>query len=315
MNSNNKLALYEYVREHLSEFKKEGILGYGGQGKVYKSCNNKMCLAIKKSYLNNQESKYMDTPYSRGALKYGIFIELAASKLINQLIFQGVSPHFIVSYTNDYKERDGICNEEYPYTGYHFIEYVYDSKTWSDWVREDHNIDMWYNAYFQIVSALYALRKYFNMTHLDLHAENILVRTVKKGGYWHYKIEGQDYYVPNLGFRVYIIDFGHAWIPDIFQSWFIRQRYDSKRINRSFDINELFKSSKGYSKSPKEFKDEIKKIIKKLKTKRFSAIIKEFWGNLYASHTTENLLETFDMDIKLNTKTIQKELRHLVIQT
>ena len=310
---NNKLALYEYVRSHLEDFKKQTVLGSGGQGKVYKACDNKMCLAITKGYLSNKEAKYIDTPYKPAALKYGIFIELAASKLINQLIFQNVSPHFVTSYTNDYTERDGICNEKYPYTSLHYIEYIYDSVTWSEWVREEHLITYWYNAYFQIVSALYSLRKFFNMTHLDLHAENILVKRIAPGGYWHYKIEGTDYYVPNLGFRVYIIDFGHAWIPDVFQSWFIRQRYDSRRVNRSFDINELFKSSKGYSRSPKEFKKEIKKLIKKLTTDRFSTIIKEFWSERY-SKQSGNLIETFDADIKLSTKTVQPELKHLIRQ-
>jgi serine/threonine protein kinase len=311
--NNSKLALYEYVRSHLSDFKKETVLGSGGQGKVYKACDNKMCLAVKKGYLTEKEAKYIDTPYKQAALKYGIFIELAASKLINQLIFQGVSPHFVTSYTNDYAERDGICNEKYPYTSLHYIEYIYDSMTWSDWVREPHLIDAWYNAYFQIVSALYSLRKFFNMTHLDLHAENILVKKITPGGFWHYKIEGQDYYVPNLGFRIYIIDFGHAWIPDVFQSWFIRQRYDSRRVNRSFDINELFKSSEGYARSPKEFKKEIKKLIKRLKTNKFSTIIKEFWAERYATKPSQ-IIEVFDADIKLSTKTVQPELKHLVIQ-
>jgi len=316
MNSINRERLYFDVRENLDEFEKEEIIGSGGQGKVYKASNDRVSIAIKKSYLNNLESRYIDTPYERGALKYGHFIELAADKLINQLIFTGVSPHFVVSYTYDYKERDGICNEEYPYTGYHFIEYIYNSQTWGDWVREEHSIDMWYNAYFQITTALYALRKYFNMTHLDLHDENILVKRVEPGGYYHYHIDDVDYYLPNLGFRIYIIDFGHAWIPDFFQSWFIRQRYDSKKVNRSFDINELVKSSKGYSKAPKEFKTEMRSLIKHLKSKKFSTIIREFWGERYRKKPSrQTLLEKFDNTIELNESLIPKELRHLLTKS
>lgn len=307
----NLQELYEYVKTHIDEFKKSDVLGEGGQGKVYKFCKQKLCIAVKKSYLDSDKSKYIKNPYSREALKEGHFVELAASKLVNQLILQKISQHFTLSFTNHYKERNGICSDEYPYAGYHAIEYISNAETWDNWVRKKHDIEKWYNAYFQIIIALYSIKKYFNMTHLDLHPENILVQKIKPGGYWEYIINNDHYYVPNLGFKIYILDFGHAWIPGIFETWFIRNRYISKRVKRSFDLNQLFNITKSFSQSPKEFKDEIKMIIKKLKTESFSKVLL-FFKQHYKEKQHKKKLDTFTIGKKLIKKSIPKQLQHAV---
>lgn len=314
MKLNNIQDLYDYVINHIDDFKKYDHIGSGGQGKVYKLCDkNKLCIAVKKSYLDTDESKYLKTPYSSKALQEGHFIEMASSKLINQLILQKISPHFALSFTNYYKERDGICNDEYPYAGYHYIQYIDKSETWDKWVRKKHEIEYWYNAYFQIIYALYSIKKYFNMTHLDLHPENILVQKIKPGGYWEYIINDEHYYIPNLGFRIYILDFGHAWVPGIFQSWFIRERYKSKRVKRSFDLKQLFNITKSFSQSPKEFKDEIKMIIQKLKSESFSKVLL-FFKNHYHENPNKKILDTFTIGKKLIITSIPKQLKRVVVK-
>ena len=310
----NKIQdLYEYVISHIDEFKKQEYVGRGGQGAVYKYCNKKMCIAVKKSYLDNEESEFIKTPYSKNALKEGHFIEMAVSKLMNQIILQNISPHFVLSFMNDYKERDGICNEKYPYAGYHYIQYIDNSITWDKWVSKKHPIEHWYNAYFQIMVGLYAMNKYFNMKHLDLHPENILVQKIQPKGYWEYIINNEHYHVPNLGFRIYIIDYGHAWVPHVFESWFIRSRYKSNRVKRSFDINKLFNITKSYSQSPKEFKEDIKQLIKRLKYDSFSKILL-FFKKYYSNNRYKKKLDTFTIGKKLITTSIPRQLKKTVVK-
>ena len=69
------------------------------------------------------------------------------------------------------------------------------------------------NCVFQICAGLYALEKFYDMTHNDLHYGNILVHEITPGGFWHYKIDGHNYYVPNLGYVFLLWDMGMAHIP------------------------------------------------------------------------------------------------------
>lgn len=316
-------VLYNYFKKMLKDkdpftkVKKIDVLGEGGQGKVYRYClqNLKKCVAVKKMYLNNKEGKYLKDIYNKNAYKESVYIELLAMKLVNELIIQKVCPNYILNYDFLYKDRDGICSDIYPYTMYFFNEYIEGAELYTDWVKRHHSIEEWYNAYFQITVAIYALQRHFNMTHLDLHSDNIIVKRVTMGGYWEYKINNEKYYVPNYGYIFYINDFGHAWIPNQFKSWFIRQRYNKKRINKSFDIMNLFKSTFKFSVSPPKFKNTIKDIIKELKNdKLFTNIISKVW-DYYKAHPNTNLIEKYDLDKDLNIKNIPIELRDLVIRT
>ena len=50
--------------------------------------------------------------------------------------------------------------------------------------------------------------KYINAFHNDAHAGNFLYHRIKPGGYFHYNIYGQDFYLENIGFLWVIWDFG-----------------------------------------------------------------------------------------------------------
>lgn len=287
---------------------KDKILGRGYQGTVYKycynndDCKNKDFLAVKKIYLNQKESKYIDDALNIKAFKYGNYIELASSILVNQLLFQNISQNFIFNYSHEYIERDGICSDKYPYSSYHFNEYIDNAITFGEWITYPHQVNELYNAYFQIVSGVYALQKYFNMTHLDLHGANILVKTVKKGGYWEYIIHDNTYIVPNLGYVFYIGDFGQASLK--------KTKY---KIHKSFDIYTLFKSTIHKSVSSDTFKKNIKKFIKKVRLSDSTpAVIYEFWGLKYQYSNDKDIIERFDMTKKLKIKDINIKLRHFV---
>lgn len=286
-----------------NKLKKVQFLGQGYQGTVYKYCTiNCTPIAIKKIYLDEKESKYITDQLNKKALKYGNYIELASAKLINQILLQNISPNFIFNYSNNYIERNGICSDIYPYSSYHYNEFIGDSETYTEWVQKQHSIALWYNAYFQIVSAIYTLQKYFNMTHLDLHAANIIVKKVKKGGYWKYIIGNNSFYVPNLGYIFYIGDFGQAYIPEL-------KRH--KKVNNGMDISQLFRSTLHISVSSETFKKNIRKLVRKMKDSDISDILYEYWGNKYITKS-KDIIETYNMNKQLQIKNIPVELQKYI---
>jgi len=294
------------------DLKKKDLLGKGYQGIVYNYCDKKNCVAVKKVFLENKQARYLKNPFSIPALKYENFIELASMKLTNPIVLQKICPHFILHYKSTIKKSEAPCEDEYPYSSKYYNEYIDGGITYTKWVKQMHTKNEWYNAYFQITVAIYCLQKYFNMIHLDLHSDNILVKRVKSGGYWKYIINGKSYYVPNYGFIFFINDFGHAWIPENFQSWIVRKKYKTKVIHKNFDIMKLFNSTLNFSTSSPSFKNEIKQIIKDLETnKNFTDIIESMWDNYLKRQT--NIIESYNLDKPVSLSEVPKELHYLIL--
>jgi len=327
MELSNRIKVYNKYKKLLKSvnhdtqkhFIKDSVLGEGLQGKVYKYCNKTNCLkdpvAIKKIYIEKKQAKYINNTLDKKALKYGNYIELAAGKLINQLLLQNITPNFAFNYANTFSERNGICDNIYPYSSYYYNEYIGDAETYEDWVDERHNADEWNNVYFQVIVNIYILQKYFNMIHLDLHARNILVKKIKKGGFWKYIINGQVYKIPNLGFQIYILDFGFAWMPDLFKSEY------RLKVHRGYDLQKLFRSTLNYSTSSDSFKKKIRVIINRLKNEKdttFTSIIDDIFSSSYGNKSknaqdhTLKIIQVYNTDLVLNTNTLPKVLRSYV---
>ena len=291
---------------------KKGILGSGYQGTVFKYCkgNTNTCVAVKKLYLDHDESKFIDEPFKKRVFKFGSFIELASMQLTNQLVLQSICPNFVLNYHYYIKPHIGICNEDYPNKMYIYNEYISDATTYTDWIKQQHELPLYYNAYFQISVALYALLKYFNMKHIDLHSGNILVKKIPAGGYWKYTIDNSTYYVPNLGYIFLINDFGQAWIPNNFKVWFNSLR----KPRQSYDIQHLFNSTLDFSTSPPEFKKEIRKLIRRLyKNESFADVIYDMWYDMYSTKPSGKLIDAFNLNKRLKIINIHSNLRNLVV--
>ena len=188
------LCLLQFVLYLPLQIVKDKLLGRGYQGTVYSYCDKRTCVAVKKMYLENRQVRFLKKPFSHNALKYENFIELAVMRMTNELVLQKISPHFILHYKSTFKKREeGACTDQYLYSSKYYNELISGSETFTQWVKNKHDIDTWYNAYFQITTAIYCLQSYFNLTHLDLHSDNILVKRVKPGGVWKYKINGKNY--------------------------------------------------------------------------------------------------------------------------
>jgi hypothetical protein len=92
---------------------------------------------------------------------------------------------------------------------------------------------------FQVLHGLAALNKYYGIVHFDLHLSNVLVTKISTGSFnrwWHYRIGGTDYYIPNQGYIFKIWDFGRANYIDYDNKSDIKIK-TSKQFQRFFDFN------------------------------------------------------------------------------
>lgn len=323
---------------------REEVLGKGEQGTVYKANveDKRRVLAVKKLYLERKAANFVKAPFSKNALKHEGFIEYMILQLTNTLVLQRVCPHFVLNYGYGHENRKGVCDDLYPKKMYIFNEYISNSESLYSWMEDIHSEREYFNVFFQIMIALAAIQRKFNLVHSDLHGENIFVKKVKKGGYWKYKLDGKTYYVPNLGYFVILNDFGHGWIEYITESWYIRQslRRELKGTNMtrsSVDVVEAFMTvleDSNASDSVKNIIEEAVTLVKLQKGKALSLedLIYTVWGSYFFAvdvadkKETEELckskpwfcyfmkpkkgimLEAYDLDKTINLKKIPTDL-------
>lgn len=246
--------------ESLFELKK---LSSGIEGIVYKATANKKykreeknVIVVKKIDLAElKETKDLDrltakaTPesiyklyQSESAFRNPALIEIISNTLLNQLVLQNICPNYVLNYYWDLtidKSDSSKRSKRYINIYNEYINY----SDFSSWAESKHTNKYWFNALFQIMIGLAAMKRYFNLLHTDFHTGNILVQKVKPGGYWLYTINGNNYYLPNLGFVFLISDFGFGWIPNKMQiDWYYKSRlqYINKSGQNFYDVYYFF---------------------------------------------------------------------------
>ena len=284
-----------YVYKDLSDIFIKKEIASGVEGVVYKSIfkgpkqkNNEFIMkkinlktiksgkGITKSELDLTPDQIYTLFYSNRSFKKPSLIEIISSTLTNQLVFQNICPHFAINYYWDYRNNVITLYNEY-------INYTFES-----WIQQKHSNQIWFNALFQIMYALASIKQIFNMLHTDLHIGNILVQKIKKGGYWIYKLNGVDYYLPNLGYVFIISDFGFSWIPNkLYISWYYKNRlkYITKNGQEFYDLFDFIDSIKTIKNIPSYFVSEIDKLFNS----------KESY--VYTSDYPENTLDDYPKDI------------------
>jgi hypothetical protein len=188
-------------------------------------CNERVChctenprfLALKKIPTSSVEYKLSKDPLSPAALSTELWAEILCMRLCNVLVDNKVTPNLplYVSYF-----RCNSCtfvNEKLTKSSGNpcvlLVNELANAGDLKQWSKEPRSTAEWMNAYFQIFNALYALQKFFNLTHHDLHWGNVLVHKIPPGGFYRYRINGETYDVPNLGWLFVLWDFGYARIP------------------------------------------------------------------------------------------------------
>ena len=72
------------------------------------------------------------------------------------------------------------------------------------------NKEMLENTVSQIFMALIFFYNETKCSHNDCHWGNFLYHKVNKGGYYHYRIYGKDYYIKNMGYLWVSWDYGYV---------------------------------------------------------------------------------------------------------
>ena len=146
--------------------------------------------------------------YSDNALN-----ELLVNAVLQHLLTNSVTPHLLHVHQLYYDPRDGasMCMERFDYNLDEFASY---KKNW--WSLEKMGA-----LVFQCLHALYVLQTTVQFKHHDLHDQNIaLVRItddmafrgqhLRSASHFVYSVDDQQYYVPNFGYIVKVIDMGFA---------------------------------------------------------------------------------------------------------
>jgi hypothetical protein len=248
----------------LKSFRRPKQIGAGAEGNVYitqftKKVHFRDNVVLKAINLEKKTLEKIDDTKNlhkqiieKFALTSPMFIELIAGTLTNQLILQNICPHYSMNYYWDFTENYLVTMNEFA-----------NRNDFHTWAQSVHSEDVWFNALFQIMTGIIAMQKYFNMTHTDLHTQNILVYKVKSGGYWTYTIDNFKYYLPNLGFVFLIHDLGFAWIPDnLYVDWHLEQTmsFVTQHGRKYYDIASFIgyiHKTKSY-KTPQRVKDFLK---------------------------------------------------------
>jgi len=153
-----------------------------------------------------------------------------------------------------------------------------------------------YSALFQIMAGLHAIQMSSQILNNDIKAKNILYYNVEPGGYWHYKIDNYDFYVPNFGKMFVLNDFG---VSTLYDPNF--QLYPDKKRN-TFSLGSRFAINIDETFSPVESKLEYTNdVLRKTKEIKWVTTTNEIRGKSYGA------------TYKLDRKTGQVIMSHTVL--
>jgi hypothetical protein len=94
-----------------------------------------------------------------------------------------------------------------------------------------------YSALFQIMAGLHAIQMSGQIMNNDIKAKNVLYYNVQPGGYWHYKIYSQNFYVPNYGKMFVLNDFGVSTLYDPNFQLYPNKKRKTFNLGSRFAIN------------------------------------------------------------------------------
>lgn len=155
-------------------------------------------------------TKIVDSSKSNNLLEYNVLKYLTLLNLQKQLC-----PHFPMCYgalkCDDYTR--GLIDKninlgQLKKKKLIFIFSELANNNLNNLLRNNSNHKIILNAIAQILISIMFFNKYTKSFHRDGHSGNFLYHEIKPGGYFHYRINGVDYYLENLGYLWVIWDFG-----------------------------------------------------------------------------------------------------------
>jgi len=247
---------------------KSGSTGHTFKGIHPPESNNKQSYAVKIVAYPKKEN-YGDM-YN---VKRPENAELLMIKLLSQFVIKKQSPHIILPISTfntsikpflNLTKNDIINNKRYDQfiKRYEKGEYYQNvSVLISEWANNGDLLDYirknyknfktkhWRAIFYQLLSVLAIIHaKYPSFRHNDLKINNLLVNEIAispSDDKYYYKINGQIFHVPNIGFQIKLWDFDFACIPGIVDNSKVSAEWTNKINikpckNRYYDIHYFF---------------------------------------------------------------------------
>lgn len=206
-----KQCIMSYSINNLRKYIKLGeLIGIGDWGNVYtawltKDVKAMRKFAIKMSRITEED---MQCPYNEtSSAWYEIWM---LKDILKTIVDNNICPNlplFIDTFLCDkcdFVFRKG--NSTHP--GVIIVTELADGDM-KDYFKSCHPSDEEiFSALFQIMAGLHSIQMSGQILNNDIKLRNILYYKVKPGGYWHYRINEHDFYVPNFGKMFILNDFG-----------------------------------------------------------------------------------------------------------
>jgi hypothetical protein len=197
---------------------------------LYKQIGSKSVFGIVyKSKIINSNSNFNSNFNSNNMPKFASKIQLITKEFKRELlIFQKLSKyafknnicHFPILYATS-KCNNIIKNDKYPellskannkYKNYSVILYELANGDLNSFIKDSSNLSakIWKNIYEQIFMSIFLFHS-LDLNHGDSHYGNFLYTKIKAGGCFHYKINNENYYIENIGYKWMIWDYGNTY--------------------------------------------------------------------------------------------------------
>ena len=186
-------------------------------------------------FIRSKQTPHIVLPITTFNTSIKPFVSLPKDNIVNNKKFDT----FVKKYKKgEYYDNVSILISEWANSG-DLLEYI--KANYKD-LKTKH----WRGIFFQLLSVLAIIHsKYPGFRHNDLKANNLLVHKIpisKNNNKFKYKINGQCYIVPNIGFQIKLWDFDFACIPGIVDNSKVEAEWTDKinikpEQHRYYDIH------------------------------------------------------------------------------
>ena len=197
-----------------------------------------LMISLLSYFVRNKQTPHIVLPMTTFNTSIKPFLGLAKDNIVNNKKYD----QFLKRYKKgEYYENVSVLVSEWANSG-DLLDYI--RKNYKDFKLND-----WRTLFFQILSVLAIIQaKYPNFRHNDLKANNLLVNkigTTNMTSKFQYKINGQMYVVPNIGFQIKLWDFDFACIPGLIENSKVEAEWTCKINvnpikNRYYDVHYFF---------------------------------------------------------------------------
>jgi serine/threonine protein kinase len=212
---------------------------YGDMYNVKRPENTELLMIRLLSYfVINKQTPHIVLPITTFNTSIKPFLSLTKSNIVNNKKFE----QFVEKYEKgEYYQNVSILVSEWANGG-----------DLLDYIRKNYKklkVAEWRTIFYQILSVLAIIHaRYPTFRHNDMKANNILIHftdTENAQDKFLYKINGQTYIVPNIGFQIKLWDFDFACIPGIVDNAKVDAEWTDKinikpEQNKYYDIHYFF---------------------------------------------------------------------------